>query len=265
MDPDDMLEAARAGLLDVVPRLTGLIASLPRADAQVLPEWTVRDVAAHLVNETNQAAHEATGAPSPHVWTDKDAFNASSQARLADIPETDPPKLAELMTEAADRLLHAIEGRPGDAPAACYGREMGLARVVSIHLSDWAVHGYDVAAAVGAPWTIDPIHAHLGFAGYAPFFPVALNPDTSTGHTASHRIELRGGDTLVARFAGGVLALEPPDSGPVDCVVSADPVAFLLTGLGRMTQWQAIALGLLSASGDRPELAYGFLDLFRFP
>jgi hypothetical protein len=32
-----------------------------------------------------------------------------------------------------------------------------------------------------------------------------------------------------------------------------------------MTQWEAIALGLLSAGGDRPELALGFLDLFSMP
>ena len=39
----------------------------------------------------------------------------------------------------------------------------------------------------------------------------------------------------------------PAGSAPVDCVISADPVAFLLVGLGRITQWEAIALGLLSA------------------
>jgi hypothetical protein len=56
-----------------------------------------------------------------------------------------------------------------------------------------------------------------------------------------------------------------PDSGPVDCTITADPVAFLLVGSGRLSQWDAIALGLLEAGGDRPELALGFTDLFLFP
>jgi hypothetical protein len=48
-------------------------------------------------------------------------------------------------------------------------------------------------------------------------------------------------------------------------VISADPVAFLLVMSGRLGQWAAIALGLMSASGDRPELALGMTGLFRYP
>jgi len=32
-----------------------------------------------------------------------------------------------------------------------------------------------------------------------------------------------------------------------------------------LSRWQAIALGLISAGGARPELALGFPDLFVFP
>ncbi|MGH8976215.1 MAG: SCP2 sterol-binding domain-containing protein, partial [Acidimicrobiia bacterium] len=83
----------------------------------------------------------------------------------------------------------------------------------------------------------------------------------------AYRIELWGGGGvgLDLRFTDGALTVGPPDSRSVDCLISADPVAFLLVGLGRVTQWQAIACGLLSAGGERPELAFGFLDLFRFP
>ena len=48
-------------------------------------------------------------------------------------------------------------------------------------------------------------------------------------------------------------------------MISADPVAFLMVGVGRLSLWQAIALGLVSASGERPELALGFLKLFDQP
>ena len=59
--------------------------------------------------------------------------------------------------------------------------------------------------------------------------------------------------------------LEPPDSAPVDCTITADPVALLLVGSRRVSQWAAITLGLVEAGGRRPDLALGFNDLFLFP
>ena len=49
------------------------------------------------------------------------------------------------------------------------------------------------------------------------------------------------------------------------CTIRADPVAFLLVSSGRVSQWVAIALGLLQVGGDRPDLALRFNDLFLFP
>jgi hypothetical protein len=69
----------------------------------------------------------------------------------------------------------------------------------------------------------------------------------------------------VARFIDGEYRLEPADAGPVDCTISADPVAYLLVGAGRLSLWSAIALGLISAGGPRPELALRFNDLFIYP
>jgi hypothetical protein len=51
----------------------------------------------------------------------------------------------------------------------------------------------------------------------------------------------------------------------VDCTITADPVAFLLVDSGRMSQWAAIAVGLMKADGNRPELALRFNNLFLFP
>jgi hypothetical protein len=68
---------------------------------------------------------------------------------------------------------------------------------------------------------------------------------------------------MTVRFTDGALGVEPP--GPVDVTISADPVAFLLVSAGRLSRYEAIALGLLSAEGRRPELALGLPDLFVNP
>jgi len=62
-----------------------------------------------------------------------------------------------------------------------------------------------------------------------------------------------------------VFHLDPADTGPVDCTIAADPVAFLLVVTGRLPAAAAIALGLWRLAGHRPELALGFTDLFVFP
>jgi hypothetical protein len=38
-----------------------------------------------------------------------------------------------------------------------------------------------------------------------------------------------------------------------------------MVGTGRLSRYQAIALGLLSVGGNRPDLAVSFWDLFLYP
>jgi hypothetical protein len=136
---------------------------------------------------------------------------------------------------------------------------------VGTALAEHLLHGYDMALAVGRPWPIDPRHAALGLFGYGRSCGHCLNPTTTAAHTAGYGIELTTGERFTIRFVHGEYRLEPPDSGPVDCTITADPVALLLVGSGRMSQWAAIASGLFEAGGDRPELALGFNNLFLFP
>jgi hypothetical protein len=51
----------------------------------------------------------------------------------------------------------------------------------------------------------------------------------------------------------------------VDCRISADPVAFLLVGYGRVSQWPQIARGKMVAWGRKPWLGVKFRSLLRKP
>lgn len=264
MDANTTLQAAHAGIAETAQRVAELLGSLPDATAPIRPgTWTVREAAVHLTVEANHCVEIAHGAPS-HAMTNAE-FNAFSEARIADIPETDPQKLSELIREGAHRLLEAADGHPGDQPVTYYGLPCSLAHVMGMELGEFIVHGYDIAKATGHPWPIDPLHAQLSLHGYAPIFQACIRPKAAKAHTAAYAIELRGGEGFVVRFCDGQFAWEGAGSGPVDCVISADPVALLMAVLGRVSQWEAIALGLFSAGGNRPELGLGFLDLFAIP
>ncbi|MGH8973578.1 MAG: maleylpyruvate isomerase family mycothiol-dependent enzyme [Acidimicrobiia bacterium] len=265
MDPTTTLQAAHVGIAETAQRAAALVRSLNDATAPIRPgTWTVREAAVHLTIEANNCIEVTHGAPTPVVTSNAD-FNALSEARIADIPETEPCKLSELITQVADHLLDATQGRSGDQPVTYYGIPCSLAQMMGMELAEWVLHGYDIAKATGHPWPIDPVHAQVVLHGYAPIFQVCVRPKTARAHTAAYGIDLRGGEGFVIRFTNGQFAWEGAGSGPVDCVISADPVAFLMAVLGRLSQWEAIALGLLSASGNRPELALGFLDLFAIP
>jgi uncharacterized protein (TIGR03083 family) len=264
---------AGAALETVAGRIADLLSSLPDTRAPIPGlDWTVREAAAHLANYSGIYAEIANGAPSPVQAPvgDGAAYGASVAAnsvqRLADLPETDPARLARLVLDGAGGLIDTTCGRPDEQPVSFHcGFPFTIAGLVCTSLSEHLVHGYDIASAVGAPWPIDPAHAGLALWGVSPLFALCVNRQTTAGLSAAYEIELRGVGRSVVRFVDGVYGLEPPDSGAVDCVISADPVAYLLVGARRLSQWSAIALGLLSASGPRPELALGFGDLFIYP
>jgi uncharacterized protein (TIGR03083 family) len=275
-----ILEQAQAALEDVAGRTADLLRSLPTAQVPIPgSEWTVRDAAAHLASCDDIYSELANGVPSPiealvgatgrpvrsgaHY---RETVAINSARRLADIPETDPTRLAKLVVDGAQRLIDTTAGRPGDRPVTFHcGFPFTVEGVVCCGLSEHIVHGYDMATALGVPWPIDPGHAALVLYGIAPLFALCVHPETTKGLSVAYEIELRGVGRSLIRFVDGEYRLEPADSGPVDCTISADPVAYLLVGAGRLSLWSAIALGLISAGGRKPELALDFGGLFIYP
>lgn len=262
-----ILNEVRSALTEMSARTAGLVGSL--ADTEVpIPgsTWTVREAAVHLVSCGVRYAGMVHGEPFGYGSLTPGECARENAQLIADIPESDPGKLAALMHEGTGHLLGATAGCD-DAQELTWhcGTRITVPHLVATCLAEHLLHGYDMALAVHQPWPIDPHLAALGLFGYGPAYGLCLNPATTAGHTAGYGIEFRTGERFTIRFVDGEYSLEPPDSGPVDCTITADPVAFLLVGSGRLSQWDAIALGLLEASGDRPELALGFTDLFLFP
>lgn len=267
MDPTTILAEAQVALEAVAEQTADLLRKLPDAEVPIPDsEWTVREAAIHLINWPDVYGDIANGMPSPVETLEKAAYAAVNAQRIADVPESDPDKLAHLMVDGIGRFLDTTAGRPGNQQVTWHcGLPIDLASLTCILLGEQVLHGFDMAKATGMPWPIDADHARLVDTAYAPIYVTVVNPATTRGLNVGYDLELRGIGRLTVRFIDGEYRLEPPDSGPVDCTMSADPVAFLLVGSGRLSQWDAIAMGLLSAGGNRPELALGFKDLFVFP
>lgn len=267
MDSTAVLTAARSAFEDTARSAASLVRSLPDTRAAIPgSRWSVREAAVHLVNDATLYAELAGGAPSPIPSMEKAKHEIHIAHMLADIAEDDPMVLAELMTASADKWLAAVTDRPGDQEVIFHaGMRIDITGLMCIALGEELLHGYDITRAVGSPWPIDPGHALLVLYGYGPAYPFCVNPETTAGLNAAYRIELRGADAFTVRFVDGEYSVDVANATEADCVISANPVAFLLVGTGRLSQWEAIALGLLSAGGPKPELALGLNDLFVYP
>jgi len=163
VDDDALLDAARAGLAALAPRLAELIASTPDPHLPVPgTDWSVREVAVHLVVAGNIYAEIATGTPSPLEFADAAQLAALNAGLIADYAESDPTKLAVLAHDSLDRVLEVTAGRSGDQPVTFHnGRAFRLAPLVGILVGEVQLHGSDLAAAMRRPWPTDRGHATL--------------------------------------------------------------------------------------------------------
>ena len=256
----------RVAIQEVASQAAKLIQSIPetRAPARGLG-WTVGETAAHLVTGFRLYTDWATGRGRPDWGVDEIAVN---NARfIAQIPEGRATALADDLVEAARGFLAATADLPGDQPFPWYeGQALRLTSALCIVLGELLVHGYDIAKSVGRTWPIDPRQARLVIAGgLIPALPLFVNSGTARGVKATYDVRLRGGPRFIARFNDGGLTIAPTDSRPVDCHILADPVAFLLVGYGRLSQWGPIARGRLLAWGRKPWLGFKFTSLLKKP
>ena len=277
MDATDVLTGATAAVKELADQLADVIGSLPQTELPIPgDEWTVQEACAHLIVVASLYQEFVAGRPSPvRLPGDSPAFDGARYREVqaaysaqwnAGVVEKDPATLARRLREEAARLVDATSATSADQPVSFHcGTPTNVAGLICVYLGELLVHGYDLARVAGRPWPIDPGHAALTLYGYGPCMPMIVNRETTRGHSAAYGIELRGVGDMVIRFDDGEYGLEEAGSVPVDCTISADPVAWLLMASGRLDLWPAVALGLISFGGEHPELGVGFKDLFIFP
>jgi uncharacterized protein (TIGR03083 family) len=251
------LQATRTALLRAADDFATLIAGAPDAD-QPIPssEWTVGDVAAHVALGSEAYVGYAAGAT--EAWVDVSdvagrSLARSNSARLAAEPARDLPALAARAQAAVAAVVDATEGRSGDEQVVWNGVTVSLGAMLGIGLGEYRLHGRDVAKALGRGWTITPADARLILASALPLLPLLVDPAATAGVRASYDLRVRGGTRIGLSVRDGELSMDAGDR-PVDCHVSADPVALLLVAYGRQSQWRPVLTGKLLAWGRKPWL-----------
>jgi Mycothiol maleylpyruvate isomerase N-terminal domain len=238
--------------------------------------WNAAETAAHLVTDlrehtailtgTHHAPGTAGGPGDGRNAAERGA--AANRAQLGAFPERDLTVLAGLIEEAAAAFNTALTARPGREPVVTANSvPMGPVTLASVLLGEQLIHGLDLARSAGRPWPIargDALRVIPGIMAVAGDY---LDPDAACGLHVCY--ELRFGPSDRYRFVvdGPTATASPAEGthGRPDCVITADPVAFLLLGYGRAGQWSQILRGKLRAGGRRPWLAQRFSSLLTCP
>ena len=266
--------AALTALRNAAERTAVMLRTVPDGAARVPGlDWTAAETAAHVVGELSFYTGFLTGQRDARDLPETDGAprtaahrNAAANARqLSEFPDRDMARLADAITGAAAEFAAAAAGRPDtDSAVVSNGMTITVPVMTAALLGEQVVHGLDIARAAGLPWAISAQDAILVLTGLLAMVPEYVDQQAAAGRHVSYELRLRGGPRYRLSFDDGTLTVTEP--GPkADCVISADPVAFLLVGFGRTGQWGQILRGKMVASGRKPWLGFGFGRLLVSP
>jgi putative sterol carrier protein len=112
-------------------------------------------------------------------------------------------------------------------------------------------------------WDIASSDALLVLPGVLTVAPRYLRQSAATARV-SFELRIRGAQAYRMAVDRGS-AVVTRAGRKADCVIAADPVAFLLLGYGRTSQWSPIMRGKLRAGGRKPWMAVKFATLMSSP
>jgi uncharacterized protein (TIGR03083 family) len=270
-------EATRAAIKAVAVRFTTLLRGTDDIARQATgTDWTVAETAAHVsvvLAGFSAAIAGEMQALTPEQYLDADfptRLAATNAATIAMVDHTDAAQLAEVITNGAQRFLELAAAADPQMECATPWYGPGRTRTVdcltALALGELTVHGNDIATGTGRPWQIPAEHAKLIVGTVCPeMVPLVVRPEAGRGAPVTYEVRLRGdGPRYVIRVADGTAEVRAA-GGPVDCVISADPVTYLLLVYGRISLGRALLRGGVLSRGRRPWLGLRFKSLFFNP
>jgi len=270
-------EAARTAISVAAGRFAALLRETDDIGRRAAgTDWTVAETAAHVsvvLAGFSAAIDGEVQALTPEQYLDADfpiRLAATNAATIAMVDHTDAARLAELIAAGAQRFLELAAATDPEMECATpwYGpdRTRTVDCITALVLGELTVHGHDIATGTGRPWPIPTGYAKLIVGTVCPeMSPLVVRPEAGRGAPVTYEVRLRGdGPRYVMRIADGTVEVRAA-GGPVDCVISADPVTYLMVVYGRMSLGRALLRGGILAKGRRPWLGLRFKNLFFNP
>ncbi len=262
-----------SALRDAVARSADLWRSIDKPDAPAPGlAWTAAETAAHVVGDlrdytqalTRHANGYMTHANRPTESPSR--LSAKVNARhLEEVPERNLHRLADMLESSADTYLNvAAAADPSVEIETPNGLVIDPSTMAALLLGEQLIHGLDISRTANLPWTVSAADAFLVIPGVLSIAPQYLRPRRAAGVHISFELRMRGGPSYRMAVDDGT-AVVTAAGKKADCVITADPVAFLLLGYGRISQFSPVLRGQLRPGGRKPWLAMKFGTLLSSP
>jgi Mycothiol maleylpyruvate isomerase N-terminal domain len=262
-----------SALRGAVARSADLWRSVTKPDAPVPGlVWTAAETAAHVVGDLRDYTQALTRHSNGYMThanrptESPSVLSAQVNARhLDEVPERDLHRLADTLEAAADAYFNvATNADPTVDIATPNGLVIDPPTMAALLLGEQLIHGLDIARTAKMPWSIAPADALLVFPGALRVMPQYLRPHRAAGVHLSFELRMRGGPRYRMSVDDGTAVITAAGA-KADCVITADPVAFLLLGYGRISQLSPVLRGQLRPGGRKPWLAMRFGKLLDSP
>lgn len=212
-------------------------------------EWTVADLGAHLacLPSLYRRLHEQGT-----TFETPDDFATFSDATRAHITETDPAALADLIEAELGSFLDEIDDL--DEPRWLYARETTAGNICAAFLSEAILHGRDLAAVTGATMpTFTRQQANAIVHAMSFITPAFIDRNKASQlPDGVYHVKFRGGNDYTWRLNAGEFSIEQGKPSKADAHLNADPAAFVMSSLGRLSDARAALTGAMFTYGRKP-------------
>jgi len=277
----DARASVREAIQGLVPRVTGLLRSLARPDAPAVGSWNAIETAVHL-SHVWDVDHKIIAGQGDDLLREAGLREAGeftirrvsevTQEWVNDDEERDPLVLAHRFDLLGAELANALRrGSDDDDVTWLGGAEIPASGVAWHCVEETLVHGWDIAHSQHLSWEIPTGYASAVLYRFVvPLLQAVPSTFVSRRATAGVRgtvaIRLRGqSDSVYLTIDDGELQIETIAPSRVDAHVSADPEAYLLLQMGRLSPLRAALRGRIAVWGRRPWYAQRIRSLVRNP
>lgn len=176
----------------------------------------------------------------------------SDHQRISRITETDPATLADVIEHEMEAYLQRLAA--GDIDPWLYGRQTTPSNMCGSMIEECVLHGRDLAAVTGVtPPTLTPREALVIVEAMMIITSPFVDPAKASAQPDGvYHVSFRGGRDFTWTKSGDALEIVPGRPSKPDARLNADPVAFVMTSLGRMSNARAGLTGKIVAHGRRP-------------
>ena len=223
--------------------------------------WDIATLATHVSHIVELYPQIARGEGTPVA--DHRRISDHWDKKVAEDPERDLGILTKRIEVGRDLVSDALLAAEWERQVAWLGGlEVPVWCLPGVLVNEFEIHGLDIATGIGERWDIPPHHARLAIGAHVPFLPAFVNEGATRDLSTRFALHIRGGVVYYLNVDHGSLHIDT-DKFPVDCHISVDPVAYLLIGYGRTSQWGQIARGKTLTWGRKPWLAFRLSSLFQ--